>query len=207
MKERPIPFSAPMVRALRREVDPKTQTRRLVKGLSKKFPLVPLCRNALVNDAMAWGWKRAEDGVDAPLGAWLEWCPYGVAGDRLWVREAWRIGKGYDGLPGSEVNSSLVPRIHYEADGAAPAFAGRYRHGRFMPRWACRMVLEVVGVRVERLQDIDENDAEAEGCEEESDVYSAVRVYRDLWDSLNAERAPWASNPFVWVVEFKRSKP
>lgn len=97
-----------------------------------------------------------------------------------------------------------------------------WRPSIYMPRWASRITLEVTEVRVERLQDISEEDAQAEGVERcdgfplslgypagEDDgkcvLYpSAVRAFSVLWDSLNHERAPWRSNPWVWVIRFKR---
>lgn len=80
-----------------------------------------------------------------------------------------------------------------------------------MPRWASRITLEIVNVRVERVQEISEEDAIAEGCKpyidpfEETQITSAVNSYVQLWDHLNAKRGyPWESNPWVWVVEFRR---
>ena len=79
----------------------------------------------------------------------------------------------------------------------------------FMTRWASRILLEVTSVRVERLQDISEDDAEAEGVDPKQwprgkEIESYVGAFHTLWDENNGKRAPWASNPWLWVVEFKR---
>lgn len=83
----------------------------------------------------------------------------------------------------------------------------RWRPGIHMPRWASRLTLHVTDVRVQRLQDISEDDAQAEGCPCQSDDdlcgMEAAGWFRDLWDSLNAERAPWSSNPWVVAVTFR----
>lgn len=159
-RERPIMFSAPMVRAIL--AGRKTQTRRVVRFL----PPRP--------------------------------CPYGVPGDRLWVRETWCA----DGL-----DDGSAPLYHFRADGDHDPEA-TWRPSIFMPRTACRIVLDVTGVRIERVQDISEADAKAEGPELLPDpMQDTPRRWRDsyrtLWDSINGKRAPWDSNPWVWVVEFK----
>lgn len=225
MKERPIPFNGAMVRALLRDVDPKTQTRRVVRGAALEW----LCSANFTPEYVA----LPENSLS----------PFGYAGDRLWVREAWRTtgdGGRADDMPPRDLQPH---RVWYEADGVAPAdeCVGKYRPGMFMPHWASRLTLEVTGVRVERLQDVSEADAIAEGVEspdaerEERDwsicpqcggtrLYDSfgpnlgvmpdtdclqcdthVKRYRHLWDSLNAERGyGWEANPWVWVVEFKR---
>lgn len=154
-------------------------------------------------------------------------CPYGEPGDLLWVREAWHVGKGYDELPGSKFTS---PTVGYEADhGSHVPRIGRYRHSRFMPRWASRLTLELTHVRVQRLQDISEEDALAEGMQWVDDVPtsdgpkrlcfglphvgtdSARHAYETLWESLHnpkglcAEDEPkgWAANPLVWALTFR----
>lgn len=156
---------------------------------------------------------------------------YGV-GDHLYVREAWRVGKYYEAAAGSEFKTR---KVWYEADGDAPKWTGRYRHARFMPRWASRINLEVTGVRVERLQDISDADAIAEGVSGARhmlgdddltvhsivDAYSLVNFDRPLnamsypvaryvllWDSIN-NKVPnnWNANPFVRVTTFKRITP
>jgi len=185
MRERPILFSGPMVRALL--ADAKTQTRRVVN----------LGRLAKEQAERA----RAGDYSRLP-------CPYGVPGDRLWVREAFAT----DVVPGAR---EVIYRADQSDASAIPAAAAAWRSfgwapSIFMPRWASRVTLEVTGVRVERLQDISEEDAAAEGIEPDfGNAYTcAARDYRRAfergWDTINGTRAPWASNPWVWAVEFRR---
>lgn len=210
MKERPILFSGPMVRATLREVDPKLQTRRVVKPQPRRVDGgVPF------GDGPAW--------AHAEPGSAIMRCPYGVRGDRLWVREAWRAPLAYELTPPREIPPGTP--IVYQADGAGslPHFnAGKLRPGMFMPRWASRITLEVTGVRVERLQGISEADARAEGATPIPDPCDHVRLacadigcsgpqpyrsgFRSLWESINGPGSLDA-NPLVWVVEFKRLEP
>lgn len=187
MKERPILFSAPMVRALL--AGTKTQTRRVLKP-GGRYDL------ALV----------------APPDGGPSRCPYGVPGDRLWVREAIRL------VPGQEPDDG-TGRVdsNYEADGTltvADAWPWKrsYLPSMHCPRGLSRMTLEVTAVRVERLQDISEADAQAEGCALEcmtptgDDSGSAIYGpggYRALWDDINGAGA-WDANPYVWAVSFRR---
>lgn len=220
MKERPILFSAPMVRAIL--AGTKTQTRREAKGLIGLTGAVRLV-------------KSSADGFPV--------CPYGQPGDRLWVREAFRFPESLDGIsPRAVAEKSIAAGYHapwcptqYEADGARqhaqewrdfvtppmPNEPGRLRASLHMPRWASRITLEITSIRVERLQDISEADAIAEGVRPESHVIpdddtsaffriGAVRNnsypiarYAALWESLNGAGS-WAANPWVWAVEFKR---
>lgn len=124
-------------------------------------------------------------------------CPYGRPGDGLWVRETW--------APNSQAGV-----FSYAADWAAGVkHVSRWRPSIHMPRAASRISLEVVGVRVERLREISEADALAEGCADSEMVdgvpmwCSAVEKYMDLWEKINGEGS-WAVNPWVWVVEFRR---
>lgn len=178
MKERPILFSAPMVRALL--AGTKTQTRRMVKPQPRILAGELLCwkDDALTDDQMA------------------ELCPYGQPGDRLWVREAWMDLRGVDGAVG--------PCMYRATFGNAPD-GGKWRPSIHMPRWASRITLEVTGMRVERLQDITRGDAMAEGCPFPNlqDGDSPVRWYEYLWRAINGPDS-WDANPWVWVVEFKR---
>ena len=186
MTERPILFSGPMVRAILE--GRKSQTRRVVKP-----------QPASHQGRIEWsyhnpGWWIVQGDVS---NTWSRVrCHYGVPGDRLWVRETF--------------NPDWTDRVIYKADGGSAVEAGwprepRWKPSIFMPRRACRLVLEVTGVRVERLQEISSTDAEAEGVQcQPMSAKGFVDYYRDLWDRLNAKRAPWASNPWVWVVEFRR---
>ncbi len=207
MTERPILFSAPMVRALL--AGSKTQTRRALKP--QPFDFFPVeSGNHLLDYRQSYG---QVDGV-VPISDMLKTCPYGQPGDRLWVREAWRVIDVADRFAPRELTAAH--RIWFEADGPPEPPAGRYRPGMFMPRWASRITLEVAGVRVERLQDISEADARAEGARE-CDLVSGREVllagpsqrgsfvlhYRDIWEQINGDGS-WEANPWVWVVEFKK---
>ena len=212
MSERPILFSGPMVRAI---LDGrKTQTRRPVTPQ-------PFARPEF-NDESGLFDVYAGDEVSGSIRS-----PYGIAGDRLWVREAWRTtsdGGRADDMPPRDLQPHVV---WYEADGVAPSdeCVGKCRPSMFMPRWASRITLEVTDVRVERLNSISEQDSIAEGIERhysgwrpyttmfyEADGVTPANYlrdpresYRQLWDSLNAERGHgWDVNPWVWVVEFRR---
>lgn len=202
MKERPILFSAPMVRAL---LDgSKTQTRRVVKpeGAHHLFQFRGTTAAAGADEPTGeWGWCGSSHVVNKHIR-----CPYGQPGDRLWVREAWRVEKFIDNLAPRELAAGCS--VVYEASGEAPAWRGKQRPSMFMPRWMSRITLEVTGVRVERLQDISEADAKAEGCPGTAPMgFCLSRIeYRELWESINGAGS-WATNPWVWVVEFKRIKP
>lgn len=239
MKERPILFSGPMVRALL--AGTKTQTRRIMKPQPgdhhwqalpgyelKRSEMVTIDGRCAVKFAHSIPQNKAWDDASR----WVR-CPYGQPGDRLWVREAFRLVKtlpgGADGdtVPPSKILDSTR---RFEADGAVSypdarmRVFGKLRPAMFMPRWASRITLEVTGVRVERLQDISYEDALAEGA---ADFRAAIaeecaregsetpdecarrlrwpqRWYAQLWNDINGP-ASWAANPWVWVVEFKRA--
>lgn len=191
MKERPILFSAPMVRAILSGT--KTQTRRVVKD-----------GPALHQGHTAWEMTR---------------CPYGQPGGVLWVRETWRHIEGgavYDAAGG--VMDAFDSETIYRAD--KPHAHGPWKPAIHMPRWASRITLEVTGVRVERLQDISEDDCLAEGIAnvvrenlpriQQCGEYDAIDVdpvaeYQSLWESINGPGS-WDTNPWVWVIEFKRTE-
>ena len=230
MTDRPILFTGPMVRAI---LDGrKTVTRRLVTGhdvIEER------------DDGTPWPyyttWSHGDDG--SPWQA----CPYGVPGDRLWVRETWRYHDWTnDGLPWiayaadgchrlcesipdewsdrvEDVWATLSDQKNTAIDGVARD--RRWRPSIFLPRWASRLTLDVVRVQVERLQAITEEDANREGVEymdgllDESDLCRVAKEmgamatdsrvwFACLWDRLNASRAPWDSDPWVWRVEFRR---
>lgn len=199
MKERPILFNAPMVRAL---LDgSKTQTRRVVKPQPDAWTGGTTLVKFTLDDE-----KLGRLGVAIP-------CPYGQPGDRLWVRET------HCDLWGCFVEPRQEPVI-YRADGEADInVIGRWTPGIHMRRAASRITLEIADVRVERLQDISEEDAMAEGAREcdpvsgrevllagKSQRGSFVLHYRDIWESINGPGS-WGANPWVWVVEFKRITP
>ena len=160
-----------------------------------------------------------DDGEVTPTSSdhWIEWgpCPYGRAGDRLWVRETWQVVTGRQvGDLGAAVRyrDMEVKACQMPEDRALPLCLtwDRWRPSIHMPRWASRLTLEVTGIRVERLQTITEDGARAEGVwSEDVDLMepSACRsAFRDLWDDTNGARpgASWEANPWVWVVAFRR---
>jgi hypothetical protein len=177
----------------------KTQTRRVVKH--ERHP------------AAGRDWQpclcREIDPVDSPClvcEARFGHCPHGAPGDRLWVRETWAP------YPDPHAPPNERPLVAYRATQEAECQNVRWRPSIHMPRWASRITLELTSVRVERLKDIGEEDARAEGVEW-MDPPGGLNVtgwrghrfsFSYLWDSLNAKRAPWASNPWCWVLEFKR---
>jgi hypothetical protein len=202
MKERPILFNAPMVRALLDGT--KTQTRRVVKpeGAHHLFQFRGTTAAKGADEPTGeWAWCGSERVVNKHI-----YCPYGKPGDRLWVREAWTTHAFLDKTPPRELQTIS---IHYQADGQIKT--GKTRPSIHMPRRLSRIMLEVTGVRVERLQDISVSDALAEGVNVHPDhhgkprtsIYSPVQDYRDLWESINGPES-WDANPWVWVVDFKR---
>lgn len=237
MKECPILFSGPMVRAI---LDGrKTQTRRVVK-LPKKWSGYDL----RVGSRLLPDGRESEDApfVASPeTGDWMADipCPYGKPGDRLWVRETWfydhidfyQVGRGY-----SKPDAFDPDFFYFRADGeccqqvpecCCGEVGSPWKPSIHMPRWASRITLEITGVRVERLNEISEDDARAEGIEKVSDPRGdawksyetypdgsehphsavpnrfAVTSFRELWESINGAGS-WDANPWVWVVEFQR---
>lgn len=208
MKERPILFSGPMVRAI---LDGrKTVTRRPVK-LRGRWVIEQR------EDGGLWPydptWSHGDDGSP-----WIA-CPYGQPGDRLWVRETWCYAHPdyHDEAEGRRMGDRPVREYpapwwcHYAAtdDVDEP----RWRSPLYMPRWASRITLEVVDVRVERLHDITEEDAASEGVRAEDVAVGNLRVLHEmghlrygfatLWERINGPGS-WAANPWVWRVEFRR---
>ena len=245
MRERPILFSAPMVRAILE--GRKTQTRRVVQvhgeGLhnGKKLNEWDLSSGPFQlteEDFPVWRWQGnkpakvrdwaqyiqtdVDDNVTFPISN-----PYGVPGDRLWVKEATWIWcrKVPDGL-----TKTGRPKFRYYPHGrnvvycadhpqkperesyAEPNMVWKYKTARFMPRWASRITLELTDVRVQRVQEISEEDAKAEGVyigslgPEATDGYYGPRnAFKHLWDSINAKRGyGWGANPWVWALTFRR---
>ncbi len=186
-KERPILFSGPMVRALLE--GRKTQTRRLVTP--DPGPLAAFYKIDAFNVALF------TNGQDRR-------CPHGTAVDTLWVRETW-AQVPYCRADGND--------ILYRSDRDYQTIS--WRPSIFMPRWASRLTLRITSVRVERLQDISEEDAVAEGCTHTGlnsngtlvsadEIESAREQFARLWDGINGKRAPWASSPWVWVLGLER---
>ncbi len=203
MVDRPILFSAPMILAFL--AGRKTQTRRILKlqpgDLDKPF---------MMGDG-SWHVTDSRGGHMSPLDVRYR------AGDRLWVREAWRTEARYDHLKPRDVPVGSL--ISYEADydqEPNDGCRGRYRHGRFMMRWMSRITDTVTDVRVERLQDIGMDDAAAEGLRYIDDGPGAgfwvvdgtpvcgdgtVEAYQQLWEHINGDGA-WARNDWVTALTF-----
>lgn len=239
IKERPILFSGPMVRAILE--GRKTVTRRVLSGTGQGWEF------GLNEPGMSFGTinsphpKRGKFGVfvrrelstgNGKYERDVVVCPYGKPGDRLWVRETWSVEMlaGYS----EEGGYSSEYELRYRADDGEREISvaagvpdpwlnlydsqrGEWRPSIHMPRAACRILLEITAVRVERLQDISDEQAMAEGIsalpcgrfhcwhDEEGPVTSRspVTAFAWLWNSINGESA-WSENPWVWVVEFKR---
>lgn len=246
MADRPILFSAPMVRALL--AGTKTQTRRVIDfpGIDKVIDFV---RVAFDRDSQVPIYEMKDASgkhVYRPAGKDMQtphWSPRYAVGDRLWVREAWRCnGWAADVATifyrASEGDGYTAMCEQYPVDGKKPIrVTGTWRPGIHMPRWSSRLTLTVTDVRVQRLQEISDTDALAEGVEPVSseredhdwsicpkcggtglhgalgdnlgvmevdcaECNTHVKRYRHLWDEINADRAPWDSNPWVVAVTF-----
>ncbi len=196
-KERPILFSGPMVRAIRE--GRKTQTRRIVK--SQRDP---------------YGILLGPKGVAMEFlgGTETMRCPYGQHGDRLWVRETWNAWRQCnleynewdtcDCAPSEIKERYGAVKLEYAATSES---VGPWRPSIHMPRWASRITLEIVGVRMERLQDISNEDCWKEGMYDETNpqLKANRRWFSELWESINGVGS-WTTNPYVWVIEFKEVK-
>lgn len=185
-------FNGEMVRAI---LDGrKTQTRRIIKPQPVMYePGQSIHVSDMINDALR--------------------CPFGAVGDRIWVRETWaEAGAGAPDLKLYRANYPQHVPTHYE--NVPPADEIRWTPSILMPRWASRLALDITGVRVERLNSISQEDAQAEGMEltgwrpTYSDPDSGGEVgtpydnFAQLWESIYGEES-WQANPWVWVIEFK----
>lgn len=202
-KDRPILFSGAMVRAI---LDGrKTQTRRVAKPVKH-----PDLGNIYAPGALVLE-REPQHVIDRA-------CPYGQPGDRLWVRETWQHSNHPFGP--YDDDCALFYRADYLDDPLGPDLElspdGIRRHWRpsiHMPRSACRLELEITGVRVEQLNDCSEADARAEGLmtapggwwsgAEGQAAPTPQAAYALLWNSINGA-GTWEANPWVWVVEFQR---
>ena len=191
MKERPIIFNSEMVRAI---LDGrKTQTRRVVKGVNRM------------------NWLK---GASNHVVHCVDSCPYGQVGDRIWVRETWfnqkeayekskkLVSKWKYGK--SSLEESKYPDIMYQADYVGKKMLCKWKPSIHMPRWASRITLEIKDVRVERLQEISEEDAIEEGIPNAAYAINPIWSFESLWDSIHKKENTWEDNPWVWVIEFKR---
>ncbi|EAM8195574.1 hypothetical protein AAGZ56_003925 [Salmonella enterica] len=198
MSERGMIFNAEMVNAILS--GRKTQTRRPVKWKQTRFTEI-----AERDDGSLWPWAEdCERGGDI----WFA-CPYGEIGDRIWVRETFRVHSRATDVATlvyrASVRNSWTEQTHRVPVAVCntPATPEKWTPSIHMPRWASRITLEITGVRVERLNSITESDAEAEGVTDTGFGDLLVDGYRYLWKSIYGEES-WAANPWVWVIEFKR---
>jgi hypothetical protein len=205
MKERPIIFNADMVRAV---LDGrKTQTRRIMK--------VQPVLNGDFYQVYGAGWRKAIRSVTALLGHSLSnKCPFGAVGDRLWVRETFRVHSRATDVAtlvykASEQQSwtQQTHRLPIEKCNK-PAVVDKWTPSIHMPRWASRITLEITGVRVERLTALSDDCARNEGCPAQlphnpDDEHQARTWFRGLWSEIYGDES-WQANPWVWVIEFKR---
>lgn len=210
MRERPILFSTPMIKAILE--NRKTQTRRTVKH---KY-------SVLLNDPYYATGKVLTDLPKQP-GAFMEYryegqpdeyasflvpCPFGKIGDHLWVRETF--------LPRASGKAALYKADYDECEAAGLAGMysdkGCWKPSIFMPRELSRITLEITKIRVEKLHEIKPQDALNEGIEYERHGYGLgdpcdeirmIQSYQDLWESING-KGSWDLNPWVWVIEFRR---
>lgn len=209
-KQRPILFSAPMVRAIL--AGTKTQTRRVVRIPSRGAFVVR-------DDGDGWWPYESDDGESVLCNDSNEYPmppPYGGTGDRLWVRETFAPDYFGAGKPGY--------RADWTARAADVCPEPRWKPSIFMRRQDSRITLNVTALRVERLQEITPGEVLAEGVPEvprcgcdvcrrlpagafcPADAGAQVQEFAGLWDSINGKRpgCAWADNPWVWVVSFRR---
>lgn len=233
MKSRPILFSAPMVRALMEEI--KTQTRRIVKPqppTGHSFAGFTMSSTHTADEGKAtWG---AGDTSVFLNSAHRVRCPFGEPGDMLWVRETWAADACWNKTKAGEIPNGQ--RIWYDGinfPDRPQAVRGRWRPSIHMPRWASRIALEITGIRAERLLDISQADAIAEGIQRmpcdcaregttrpvcphsefgihfkdysESEPISCVRPSFSYMTLWESINGvgSWSANPWVWVIDFK----
>lgn len=223
MKELPILFKGEMVRAILE--GRKTVTRRAISARALRD----------IGYGVQLG-ECHELPVDGPLHPnsvdyYTSFCPFGLPGDRLWVRESfWHAGSWVATYPEDDTGSWFgTRRVHYRANGvppnepnhhypnglsngaysaAEPAKLWRARPSIHMPRWASRILLEITAVRLERLHEMKAADYQAEGCHGGHGsipgyIYNATpgEHFHHVWDSTGGD---WKANPWVWVIEFRR---
>ena len=217
MRERGILFKDEMVRAILE--GRKTQTRRICPV---QPTLVPGDTDMVALWSVFYPWGEGGQGIyeterelreeyDRLL---LSRCPYGKKGDRLWVRQAWRANGGELGHPRGPIKTERhefdVPRVCFRASEPKPELY-KWRPGIYLKRADARTVLDVLDVRIERLHEISEADAKAEGVAVPWDapsrpLCSAREAFELLWGEVNG-RESWEANPLVYVVSFKRLEP
>ncbi len=200
-KERPILFSAPMVRAI------LSGRKKVTRRALKVQPHIDVSGNFCVGGA-----NYGQDIYGKPVTKHFvsSHCPYGQPGDRLWVREAWQDDAQVNAIAPRELSHGEP--IQYAADGASRQNGcsmitpGKTRPSIHMPRWVSRILLEINDVRLERLQDISEGQAEGvnflRSAPDLDETLTAAQLFDCLWSSINSADS-WNANPWVWVVEFK----
>jgi hypothetical protein len=206
--ESPLPYTAAMVRAVRKGI--KTQTRR-------KFKFQPLDVVPMTGDLSGRQWvacMKMPEG-DKPGQGQIIRCRYGAPGDFLWGREAWRGERQFDSQPPRDIPVGSM--VHYEADDELLKLGpmwGKLRPPMFMPRWMCRLELQLTNVRAVRLADISVKDAIAEGVDEwaAGALSPDGRSHMDprdkfamLWNTINPDQ-PFESNPIVWALTFPKQE-
>ena len=211
MKERGMIFNGEMVRAI---LDGrKTQTRRIIKDCTVGRDQI----SKFIQIEKKFIGCYPEDVPELIRVC----CPYGVPGDRIWVREAFRVHSRATDVAtlvykASERNS-WTEQTHRVPVAVCnkPATPEKWTPSLHMPRWASRILLEITGVRVERLNSISQEDAQAEGLEltgwrptysdpdSGGEVMTPYDNFAQLWESIYGEES-WKANPWVWVIEFKR---
>lgn len=221
MKERPILFSTEMVCAI---LDGrKTQTRRVLKPQPPSQ--VRYDGVGLDDDDQDTHYFERIDRDGDGMEDYIEIgrCPYGKPGDRLWVREKWQVRDATSYYTYADMKlhrtNHLDCRKIFEKN-QPPEIFPAWRPSIYMPRWAARIMLEIVSVRVERVQGISDNDAECEGIELWQETFfreydkpdsnpgwtrDPRYSFQTLWTMINAKRGyGWDANPWVWVIIFKR---
>lgn len=234
MRERPILMSTEMVRAI---LDGrKTMTRRVALPAQSTPRIAPQTMEPWILN----GEQETDDhGAPCWIGTHPEYptgekwfsCPFGKAGDTLWVREAWAVDAPLNQVrrEHEDVMRGIGNGPYYRADKVHENSGLVWRPSIHMPRWASRLTLEITAVRVERVQAITEADALAEGMyrylprpdgpkdpstglliplyhhtsREQATKHTAREAFADVWDALNAKRGfGWDANPFCWVIGF-----
>jgi len=210
MKERPIIFSSEMIRAILD--NKKTQTRRPIKPQPDPFAIYAILNeDPLSKKPHLWisGYGDGNIWENPEFDPWFS-CPY-AQGDILWVKETCAISRvgDVDGAPLCE------PIVLYKADGYPDGWESGYiqRSPIFMPKWASRIKLEITDIRVERIQDVSGQDVLCEGINSHvhptTDYfkYAQHEAFARVWNSLWAKKGfGWNRNPWVWVIEFRRTK-
>ncbi|EAS9163434.1 hypothetical protein ABN77_06625 [Salmonella enterica subsp. salamae] len=198
MKERGMIFNGEMVRAILE--GRKTQTWRPFNW--RRQPAMEMAER---DDGSLWPWAEdCERGGDI----WFA-CPFGEVGDRIWVRETFRVHSRATDVATlvyrASVRNSWTEQTHRVPVAVCnkPATPEKWTPSIHMPRWASRITLEIIDVRVERLNSITESDAEAEGVTDTGFGDLLVDGFRYLWKSIYGDDS-WQANPWMWVIEFKR---